>query len=349
MARQPHHAHVMREVLAAELSADTEVLAELGDLVLPLEVAEGAAALAARRRQVVVIFGARKLNGLEAGLSGSAADDQGDVVRRARAGAKGLQLLLDEGLQLLGVEQGLGLLVQIGLVGRAASLGHEHELVLAAWDGHHVDLRWEVALGVLLGEHGQRRHLGVPQVALRVGIIDAATEVLLVLAVSHDVLAALSHDDAGAGVLAAWQVGLGCDDGVLQEVARGEAVVVGRLRVGKDLAELSQVAWAQEVADLGDAVLRQLAQHPGLDGELLVRLAEHLHLGDRDALAELLVLRIGHVHGVRVLEHGLVCEGHIGRQVLHLLAAIVAGAVAALLSHGAGSRQAALIGAVWVA
>ena len=43
VARQPDHAHVVAEVLAAELRADPERLGQLEDLLLQLEVAEAVA------------------------------------------------------------------------------------------------------------------------------------------------------------------------------------------------------------------------------------------------------------------------------------------------------------------
>ncbi len=46
--------------------------------------------------------------------------------------------------------------------------------------GVQLDLRGQVAAGVLLLPHGQRRELGVPQVQLGVGVVDAAGDVLLV-------------------------------------------------------------------------------------------------------------------------------------------------------------------------
>ena len=51
VARQADHAHVVAEVLAAELRADAGLLRELEHLRLELEVAEAAAERVAARRQ----------------------------------------------------------------------------------------------------------------------------------------------------------------------------------------------------------------------------------------------------------------------------------------------------------
>jgi hypothetical protein len=56
------------------------------------------------------------------------------------------------------------------------------------------------------------------------------------------VLALLAHDDRGAGVLAHRQDAAGRDVGVLQQVERDELVVVARLGVVEDLAQLGEVA-----------------------------------------------------------------------------------------------------------
>jgi hypothetical protein len=55
-------------------------------------------------------------------------------------------------------------------------------------------------------------------------------------------LAALAHDDRGAGVLAHRQDAAGRDVGVLEQVERDELVVVARLGVVDDAAQLGRCA-----------------------------------------------------------------------------------------------------------
>ena len=57
MPRKTDDTDIVAEVLAAKLSADPHVLAQLVDLGLPLEVAEGTAVLVARGMQLVQILG----------------------------------------------------------------------------------------------------------------------------------------------------------------------------------------------------------------------------------------------------------------------------------------------------
>src|SRR5260370_33441308 len=88
------------------------------------------------------------------------------------------------------------------LVRRAAALGHEQELVLAAAGGVQLDLGGQGAAGVPLVPHGQRRELGGAEVQRGVSVVDAAGDVLLVAAVAQPLLAPLSHHHRGPVVLA---------------------------------------------------------------------------------------------------------------------------------------------------
>ena len=83
----------------------------------------------ARRRQPVEVLGRGVLRGLEGELRRRAADDDRQVVRRAGRRAERADLLVQELEHPLLVEHRLRLLVEERLVGRAAALGHEQELV----------------------------------------------------------------------------------------------------------------------------------------------------------------------------------------------------------------------------
>mmetsp|Transcript_138450 Transcript_138450/g.350940 ORF Transcript_138450/g.350940 Transcript_138450/m.350940 type:complete len:209 (-) Transcript_138450:460-1086(-) len=205
MAGQAHHAHIMREVLAAELRANLQVLADLQHLLLPLEVPESTAMGISGCGQIVVVPRARQLYCLQAQLCGGAPDDQGDVVGWASAGAQGLHLLFDEGFHLLLVEKRLGLLKEVRLVRRAATLRHEHELVGASLRGKEVDLRGQIGFRVLLVEHRHGGDLRVSQVPPCVRLVNTPRDVGLIIAVCKHVLAALTHANGGARVLASWQ------------------------------------------------------------------------------------------------------------------------------------------------
>ena len=159
-----------------------------------------------------------ELDGEQVLLSRCAADDERDVIRRASSCTERFHLLHQEGDKCaLVLDASLGLLVEIGLVGRTATLGHAQEVILHAMCGLQIDLRGQVALGVHLVEHVQRGVLRVAQVALGVGVEHTAAECLLILKSCPDLLAFLAVDDSCAGVLAERQLAFGGNLGVTKE------------------------------------------------------------------------------------------------------------------------------------
>ena len=96
----------------------------------------------------------RELRRLQRVLGRRAADDDSQVIRRARRGAERAASSRRGTAAARRVEQRLRLLVQEALVGRAAALGHEQELVLVARRPRvELDLRRQVGAGVLLVPH----------------------------------------------------------------------------------------------------------------------------------------------------------------------------------------------------
>src|SRR5580704_9937003 len=95
VARQPDHAHVVAKIFAAELRPDAERLRHLQYFLLHLLVAEGVAVFGAVIGQRVVIFGRGELHRLHRQFGRGAADDNGEMVRRARRGAEREHLLFE--------------------------------------------------------------------------------------------------------------------------------------------------------------------------------------------------------------------------------------------------------------
>ncbi len=96
VARQADHPDVVAEILAAELRADAEHCGQLVDLPFHLEVAEGVARLAAWVGSVSSQRVEASLTVLSVSFGRGAADDDGEVVRRAGRGAERLDLRLQE-------------------------------------------------------------------------------------------------------------------------------------------------------------------------------------------------------------------------------------------------------------
>ena len=173
VTRQADDADVEGEPLAAELRADAELMRDLEELSLERGVAEGAAMLVARRRERVVVMRRGQLDGLHGRLGGGTADDEREVIRRARGGAERLHLLGQERDERLRIQDSLGLLVEVTLIGGASALRNEEELELRSAHSGDIDLRRQVRAGILLGVEIERGELRVAQVVLRVGLINA--------------------------------------------------------------------------------------------------------------------------------------------------------------------------------
>ena len=159
VAGDADHAHVVAEILAAELRADAHLAGELQHLLLHLAVADGHALVVALARQVVEIARRGELHRLEVHLGRGAADHDGEVIGRAGRGAEGADLGVEELQQRRLVQHRRRLLVQVALVGRAAALGDEQEFVGVAVGRIDVDLRRQVGAGLHFLEHRDRRDL----------------------------------------------------------------------------------------------------------------------------------------------------------------------------------------------
>ena len=208
----------MAEVFAAELGPDSEATGHLEDLRLPFEVPEAMAGRASARGEVVEVVGRGVLGGSQGVLGRGAADDDGQVVRRAGRCAQRPELLVQEAGQALGVQDGLGFLEEERLVCRTAALGHEKELVGVAGHRFDLDLGWEVRSGVAFGEHVQRGQLRVAQVGRQEGVVDAVGDRLPVVATGEHEVALLGRHDGCSGVLAGREDTAGGDAGVLDEL-----------------------------------------------------------------------------------------------------------------------------------
>ncbi|CAB4812544.1 unannotated protein [freshwater metagenome] len=241
VAWQTNDAHVVTEILAAELSADAGVLRELEHLCFKLDIAKRVTGLTAAGGQAVEVLGASDLRGLYRELGRRAADDYGKVIRRACSSAEGLHLFEQPWQQGLLVEQRLGLLKQVALVGAAATLGDEQELVSVAIDCADLDLGGQVVAGVHFVVHIQRRHLAVAQVTGEVGVEHTAGDGLFVAATGEYVLALLGLHDCSARVLAHRQHAAGGDVCVLEQIERNEAVVAAGLWVVEDAGQLLEM------------------------------------------------------------------------------------------------------------
>ena len=284
MARQADDAHVVGEIFAAELRAESDLVRLFQHLLLQFHVAERASRGVARGGQVVVVVGGGELHGQQVLLCRGAADDEGNVVGGASRRAEALHLLYHERHQRGGVQDGLGLLVQVSLVGRAASLGNAEETVFHTFRSLDVNLCGEVALGVHLLIHAQRGVLAVAQVLLRISLVDAFREGLLIAIAGPHLLAFLAVDDGRAGVLAEGQHALAGHLGVAKERQGHVLVIVAGFGVVQNLGHLLVVRTAQHERHVAEGRVCHRRQTFGShlqDGVSLKLADRHIILGQQ--------------------------------------------------------------------
>ena len=245
MAGEADDADIEGEVFSAKLGADADLAGDSEEFFFQLEIAEGLAVFVALGGEVVVIFGGGEFDGFQAGLGGSAADDESEVVGRAGGGAEGTHFFDAEFSEALGVEEGFRFLIEEGLVGGAASLVDEEEIVFVSGGGVELDLGGEVILGVDLLIHGKGGDLRVAEVFLGVGFVDSFGEVGFVVGSGPDVLTFFPHDDGGAGVLTAGEDAVSGNLSILEKHEGDHAVVLGGLGVIEDGGDLLEVGGAE--------------------------------------------------------------------------------------------------------
>ena len=260
VAGKSDHAHVVAEVLAAKLCADSGLLGEGKNLCFEIEVTESMSSRASARRKRIEVSRAREFGGLDGVLGRRSTDDDRKVIRRTRCGAERLHLLEQPGQQGLFVQQGLRLLEEITLVRRAATLGEEEELVLITIDCVDLDFRREVRIGVAFLIHRNRCELAVAKVAREIGVVDAAGDRLFVATTGEHELTLLRLHDRRAGVLAHRKHTTRCNSCVLQEIEGDEAIVRARFWVGEDVGELLEVARAEQVCNVAHRSAREQGQ-----------------------------------------------------------------------------------------
>src|SRR5690554_374962 len=141
---------VMAEVLPAELGAHTQLPSDGEHLLLQRAVAKSASSLVALLWQPIKGSATGQLDRLQGLLGGKAPDDDGKMIGRTGRGSKGRDLFRQEGSHLLRTQKRCGLLEEEGLVGAPPALGHEEQAVVGASSSRYLDLRGQVAAGVLL-------------------------------------------------------------------------------------------------------------------------------------------------------------------------------------------------------
>ncbi len=311
MAGQADDADVVCEVFAAELGAEADFLGGFFELFFEFDVTEGVSQFVALCGEVVVVFDGGFFDGFEVFLGGCSADDEGDVVWGTCGCAECLHFFDQEGEECLGVDQGLGFLVEVCLVGRAAAFGYEEEVVFVVVAGVDVDLGGEVAPGVDFVVHVQGCVLAVTEVVGGVSVVYTARYALDVIASGEYVLTFFAVYDGCAGVLAEGELAFGCDFGVAEHCQGDEFVVFAGFGVMEDFCDHGVVLAAEHEGVVMGGLTCQYGECFGVDDEEFVSAPV---LGVYVFVCELVVLGgIG-----SQWEHGLILVGFGCHSVLYI-------------------------------
>ena len=253
--------------------------------LLKLYIAEGMAVFVALCGKVVVIFHRCLLHCGKVGLGRRAADHERDMIGRTCGSAESLHLFDQERHERLLVEDGLCLLIEIGLVGRAATLGHEEEVILHTLGGVNLDLGGKIAAGVHLIVHREGGVLRIAEIILGISLVDTLGNLLLVVATRPDLLTLVAGADRRARILTEREHALGGYVGIAEHRESHVFVVFGCFRVVKDLChQLIVFAAKHERAVMGGDVCED-CQSLRINHEHLVAVPVlYFHIVGRDVL-----------------------------------------------------------------
>ena len=260
VAGQPDNAHVQSVPLAAELGAQAQFARFFMQFLFQFQVTEGAAVFVPRSRQIVVVLRGSHLHGLQAFFRRGSANDESDVIGRAGRRAQSTHLFHQELFQRGRVEQGLRFLVKVSFVGGAAALGDEQEGVFHALHRFQVNLGGKVGAGVFLRVHIQRHRLGIAQVVLGIGVVNAVGKLFAVVTAGPYLLALFAYDGGGSCVLAEGQDAGGRHFRVAEHRQGHAFIIVAGFRIVQNGGHLLQVGGAQEKGHVMEGFRCQQAQ-----------------------------------------------------------------------------------------
>ena len=206
VTRQTDDTDIVSQILTAELCTQANLVSLFEELVLQVDITEGTTSLITCCRQLIVVLDRSQLHGKEVLLGRSTTDNEGDVVRRTCSCTQALHLLYEEWEECaLILDSSLGHRVEVGLVGRATTLGNHYEAILVALCSLDINLSRKVATGVHLIIHIERSVLRIAEVVLCVGVVNTQAQSLFVLEVGPYALTLLAVDDSSTCILAEWE------------------------------------------------------------------------------------------------------------------------------------------------
>ena len=183
------------------------------------------------------------------------------MIRRTSGSTERLHLLHEERQQRAFVlDGGLGHRVEVGLVGRTATLGNHHKAIFSTFTGLDVNLGREVATGVHLVVHIQRSILRIAQVVLRIGVIDTEREGFLILEAGPYLLSLLTMDNGCTCILAEWKNTLHRCLRIAEELQGYILIVLRGFGVGENGCHLLVVSTAEHKLAVVESLLSKQRQ-----------------------------------------------------------------------------------------
>ena len=260
MARAADNADIVHQILAAELRADSGLLANVQNLFFHFEIAENAPAFGTRRRNVVQVTAAGELHRMRVHLGASSANNNRQVVRRASRRAESLHFFRQKFFQGLRVEERFRHRPVIRLVRRAAAFGHKEKFHFRTFLCMNIDLGGQIAGGILFFVHRKRSDLAVAQIFCRVGVVNAFGNRCGVVESGPNLLALVRHANRRSRILAERKNPLGSDHRIFQHGQGDELVVVAGFRILENARDLSRMSGTQAKFDFFKSGLSDFRQ-----------------------------------------------------------------------------------------
>ena len=171
MTRQADDAYIMCIILTAELSTETDTMCFFQHLFFQFYIAESTSVLISGSRQIIIKTSRSQFHSQQVLFSRCTTDYKCNVVRRTSSCTQSLHFLNQERNQSSRIQDSLGFLIQISLVGRTTTLSHAQEFIFHSLSSLNINLSRQVATGVHFLIHGKRSILRITQVFFRISLV----------------------------------------------------------------------------------------------------------------------------------------------------------------------------------
>ena len=256
VAGQTDNAYVVCQIFTAELCAESDTVRFFQDLFFQLDVTECSSEFVSGRGQTIVVVGGCQFHGEQVFLGRSPADDECNVIGRTGCRTQCFHFFHQERNECPGVENGFRFLVEVCLIRRSTAFGDAEEFILHTFGSFQVDLCGKITFGIYFVVHGKGRVLGVAQVFLGIGFVNAEGESFFIAISRPDLLAFLSVNDCRTGVLTERKYSFGGHFGIAEEGERYVFIVFAGFGIAQNLSYLFVVRTAKHKRYIAEGGVR---------------------------------------------------------------------------------------------